>query len=262
MAFNQSASLESLFVTRYLKGPAKGSFVKLISYLSIFAIGLGVLNMVVVLSIMEGFSGNMQKRLLGSDPHIVVHNSTARLKERLIRELDVKGLISNFTKQDVILRSLDGTYMGAVAYGVEPEVLAQTARRIRQRFEVTESGAVITTQDSSQSDPVNIRLGEKMVFVGDGLARSLALFDGDEAQVIAPESLLLPEGELPIYEKVRIHSRVTTDIPDVDAHTLFFEHGRGLKKLSDSASVEAGVEIRLEDPSLTDHVMAKLKKMG
>ncbi|MCC6277073.1 MAG: ABC transporter permease, partial [Oligoflexia bacterium] len=98
--------------------------------------------------------------------------------------------------------------------------------------------------------------------VGDGLARSLALFDGDEAQVIAPESLLLPEGELPIYEKVRIHSRVTTDIPDVDAHTLFFEHGRGLKKLSDTASVEAGVEIRLEDPSLTDHVMAKLKKMG
>jgi lipoprotein-releasing system permease protein len=65
--------LTRLFVTRYLLGTSKSSVVRTIALISVFGIGLGILAMVVVLSVMNGFDDGIKNRLLGAEPHVVVH---------------------------------------------------------------------------------------------------------------------------------------------------------------------------------------------
>ncbi len=56
---------------RYLR--AKRSFVSVITVISILGVAVGVLMMIVVSSVMQGFEGEFRKVLIGSEPHILLH---------------------------------------------------------------------------------------------------------------------------------------------------------------------------------------------
>ena len=99
------------------------------------------------------------------------------------------------------------------------------------------------------------------MLIGVDLARGLGIFEGDEITLVAPESLLLPAGEIPIYEKATVKALVRTDVPDVDGHVVFYDADHGLSRLKDTASLEKGLEIRLKDPENAPDLAAKIRKM-
>src|SRR6185295_13179095 len=57
---------------RYLKSKKNSRFLSFITILSIAGVGVGATAMIVVLSVMDGFQGELKKRLMSSDLHVLI----------------------------------------------------------------------------------------------------------------------------------------------------------------------------------------------
>ncbi|MEK1904947.1 MAG: lipoprotein-releasing system transmembrane subunit LolC, partial [Pseudomonas sp.] len=55
--------------TRYTRAKRRNHYISFISLTSMIGLGLGVLAMIVVLSVMNGFQKEMSSRILGMVPH-------------------------------------------------------------------------------------------------------------------------------------------------------------------------------------------------
>jgi lipoprotein-releasing system permease protein len=251
--------LNRLFVIRYLLGKSKSSVVKTIAIISVCGISIGVLAMVVVLSVMNGFDDGIKNRLLGAEPHIVVKGETPGLFELLKSHIGENGQIERFAKQDIVIRTLDGIFSGAEAEGFEMEALAHLGKKTHHAVEVFDSGHISNSSKKSELENTRLSLGPKEIAVGVDLARSLGIFEGDEVSVLAPESLLYPAGELPLYEKAKVRALLRTDVYDIDSRVVFYDVSKGLRKLSDSASLERGFEVRLNNPDDAEKVAAEIR---
>ncbi|NMS31151.1 lipoprotein-releasing system transmembrane subunit LolC, partial [Vibrio parahaemolyticus] len=63
----------SLFIgLRYLRGRSGDRFSRFVSYMSTAGITIGVMALVTVLSVMNGFESQLKERILGVLPHAVV----------------------------------------------------------------------------------------------------------------------------------------------------------------------------------------------
>ena len=63
----------SIFIgTRYTRAKRRNRFVSFISMTSMIGLALGVLAMIVVLSVMNGFQREMSSRILGMVPHATI----------------------------------------------------------------------------------------------------------------------------------------------------------------------------------------------
>jgi lipoprotein-releasing system permease protein len=253
--------LTRLFVTRYLLGTSKSSVVRTIALISVFGIGLGILAMVVVLSVMNGFDDGIKNRLLGAEPHVVVHGQAPLLFEQISNIVSDHGRVESYSKQDVVIRTVDGIFSGAVAEGFEPEALKHLAKRVRHSVEVFDTKHIVNSRKTTQLESMDLNLSNKEIALGVDLAHSLGIFEGDEVSVLAPESLLYPAGEMPLYERAKVRALLRTDVPEIDSRVIFYDIGQGLRKLSDSASLEKGYEVRLQEPDDADEVAAQIKKI-
>lgn len=64
---------------RYAGSRRSNRFVSFISLFSTFGIAIGVAALMVVISVMNGFEGQLKGRILGVIPHVVVTNQTDRI---------------------------------------------------------------------------------------------------------------------------------------------------------------------------------------
>lgn len=230
-------------------------------------IGLGVMSLVIVLSVMNGFNGTIRQRLLAVEPHLVISNSTSSHRSGTDTWQELDHLRSEFQQvthvetalvenQDVILRTLDGNFGGAIAKGMDRETLERILLSIYRAGRKSEkkpspsffdffnslnhsringdSGGSGTREgnavDSSvETEEAAIRaiaqLQPKEVILGVDLAHSLRVFEGDQIMVIPPESLLLPAGEVPKYENVTVKALFSSRVSDVDGKVMFYHLG-------------------------------------
>lgn len=123
--------LTATFFTHYLFSKRSGALIKVLSWLCIFGVGMGVFSFVVVLNVMNGFNENMVQRILAAEPHLVV-SSSHRESDQKFAEGPIARLLEEkkgelkyflFESQEVILRTSDGLFSGAVAKGISPESL-------------------------------------------------------------------------------------------------------------------------------------------
>lgn len=253
--------LNRLFATRYLRGTSSTSVVKILGTISVFGIGLGVLSMIVVLSVMNGFDEEIEKRTLQAQPHLVIQSDN--LGDRVkVTQVIPNSKIQAFSKQDIIIRTIDGVFSAAEAYGVEPGQLPARGRRISRAVEVIEKGdGSVRTNVKSTAKNQEIQMGENEIVVGYDLARSLGIFEGDEVTLIVPESLLVA-GETPVFQKVKVKALLSTDVQDIDTRSVYYDMNRGLRKFKDTASTSQGFEVRLADPHTASYYKSKLRTAG
>lgn len=253
--------LKRLFIFRYLLSKSKGSLVRIMAILSVGGIGIGVTAMIVILSVMEGFDGNIKERLLGVEPHLVIGYAQPELKDQIQELVGANAEVLPFAHQDVLIWTVDGLHSGAEAQGVDRARLKSLGRQLSQRVEVIEDGGEIHTQERLVSN-LDFDLGRREVALGRDLAGSLGIFEGDEITIIAPESLLLPSGELPIFEKAKVKALLKTNVEDIDRRGLFYDRSNGLPKLKGAASLSHGYEVRFKNPDDAFGVTAQLQEAG
>jgi lipoprotein-releasing system permease protein len=230
------------FFKHYLFSPRAGSLIRIIARMSVWGVGVGVMALTIVLSVMNGFNDSIRRKLLASEPHLVV---SAALEDRAsIQELlPADGLESMqpYNGHDVILRSVEGNFGGAIAKGSSLEGLKGLAERIDKLYKPENRRMLSLASDVAE-------LGDNEIIMGVDLAHSLNIFEGDQVMVMAPESLLLPAGEQPLSEKVTVKSLMTTKLGDIDSKYLFYSADRSLKRIQALSKIDHGLELRLKNP--------------
>lgn len=223
-----------------------GSLIRRIAFLSIAAIGLSVFAFLVVLFVMNGMNGSIRDRLLALEPHLVLTAETLKSAEEVATDpasraaaRDPSAKIAFFESQDVIVRTLSGQFRGVVAKGIDEEGLQDFMNEVRRLM--TKAGV-----SASDLPPMEVP-GEGEVIVGIDLARSLDLFEGDPLVALAPESLLLPSGETPRIERLRVKRVLATNLSDLDSQLFYYVRGKALRGLARSPARRAGFEVRIPD---------------
>lgn len=248
------------FFKHYLLSKRAGALIRVISWLCIVGIMIGVASLLVVISVMNGFNDQMRGRLFGLQPHLTIIPSVAD-------EFSVEGLtefakknrveieeVAPFDSRDVIIRTLDGSFSGAVAKGLDNSSLDSFYRRVEAMQK--KSGDFEIARKSSEDE----WLGAREISIGVELARSLGVFEGDQVILIPPEVLLKPKSEKTDYERVVVKSILVTRVADLDSKLILYNREKTLKRLGAGASGETGYEVRFKKPDDFNKVEAAIEK--
>lgn len=143
------------------------------SLISVLAVTVGVAVLITVLSVMSGFGYELQKRIVGSHPHIIIEKEGG---------IDNHGQVSDRISRIEHVR------------GFYPYIWGQGVLRYRSRAR----GVVIRSVDVGNTTDISklaahmqlgdIRLGKDRIILGSELSAALGAFVGDELGVITPSS--------------------------------------------------------------------------
>ncbi len=256
----------------YLLSRRAGSLIRTVAWISIAGVAIGVMSLVVVISVMNGFNDQIRKRLLAVEPHLVATKSLSGSNQSMNADAvkvspdfqklkaDPKLQTDVFENQDVIIRTVDGLYGGAVARGVEPETLNYILSESRKAGPAAVQVATPIDPAPVARETSDLQKGE--VMIGIDLARGLGIFEGDTITLIAPEALLLPPGEAPPFERAVVKSLMTTNLADIDEKVIFYGRGKSLQTFQNSPSRVSGFEVRLPNAQNFQPLKENLEKSG
>ncbi len=252
----------------YLLSRRAGSTVRIVAWLCIMGVGIGVMSLVIVLSVMNGFNASIKNRLLAVEPHLVVtfkalHQVEEIESGKIFQNLknDKSLQTESFESQDVIIRTAEGLYGGAVARSVEKEALKHIFDEVHKADNQRKALKNVDDLVTKVTDET-INLLEDEIVIGVDLAHSLGIFEGDQIVAISPETLLLPKSEVPKIEKLKVKTTISTNIPEIDSKFIFYARGKSFSHLKYSASKEAGIEIRLPNPDQYQDLKSSLEQQG
>lgn len=191
----------------------------------------------------------IRSRMLSVEPHLIITQAKRPTTEDIERLKGVMHKIAPidelevYDSQEFIIRSMEGTFNGALAKGYSPEALDLMLRRIWR---------------NSTAVP---KLEANEIILGSDLAHSMGVYEGDEVILVPPETLLLPKGEIPKFKKFRVRSLLSTQTPEIDSKLLFYSID-GASQMLKSASLQTGFELRLHDPYGAEKAKNALVKQG
>ena len=211
---------------------------------------------------MNGMNESIQRRILALEPHLTILKNQSKNPLQMEKMPIVEKLksfesarVSLFENQDVILRTIDGQFRGAVARGTSRDSLIQLIQHLNSLDRDNKN----VSRDVVYWDPKEIPEQSEIV-IGLDLARSLRVLEGDFITIIPPEGLILPPGEAPPFERVRVRKIITTSLSDVDAQYVFYVRGLTLRNFSKTASRHIGLEIWLPNGNNANRVKKWLKE--
>lgn len=183
----------SLYIgSRYTRAKRRNHYISFISLSSMIGLALGVLSMIVVLSVMNGFQREMSARILGLVPHAMVFapESSTQWLSQMERAEQAPGVVAAAP-----LTELEGmlSYKGAMqpiqVHGIdpayEPAVSIIGSRLVAGELEDLEPG----------------RFG---VIVGLMTARRFGLSVGDKLTLIVPEASSAAGGVTPRLQRLTV----------------------------------------------------------
>ncbi|WP_395608585.1 lipoprotein-releasing ABC transporter permease subunit [Pseudomonas sp. B22129] len=184
----------SIFIgTRYTRAKRRNRFVSFISMTSMIGLALGVLAMIVVLSVMNGFQREMSSRILGMVPHATIVgvnpiDNWQPVADAAMKNPEVTAAVP-FTQMDGMF-SYKGSMQPIEISGVDP---------------AQEGKVSIVAQHIVRGKLDDLKPGEFGVVVGDITARRFRLNVGDKLTLIVPEvSKEAPGGITPRMQRLNV----------------------------------------------------------
>ena len=235
---------------KFILSKRSGSLIKRLALISVIQISLSLFAFVLVLSVMNGMNLSIADRVTSLEPDLVLEFPGAPKSAALDMQPAVTRIKENnqavvdvFEQSDVIVRTMDGLYRGLVAKGLSQTSLERFSRAIQKMDQ---------KQQSHRPDEIQVWNPDELpledeIIIGFDVARTLNIFEGDWVTVIPPEALLLPQGQLPQLEKVRVKRIIATSLQDLDAQYLWYQKGKTLNRFKDSPSRQNKVEVFLPD---------------
>jgi lipoprotein-releasing system permease protein len=251
--------LSWLIFRNYLLSRRSGALVRIIAWHCILGVGMGVAALLIVLSVMNGFNLTIRNRMLNVEPHLLIQEkqrpseTDVEKMKKLLVTIAPSGVesVTRYETQDLILRSMDGVFGGAQAKGYDDRTMFALMNRIWRSSRGLAPKPVFESAE--------LHGGE--VILGVDLARSLGIFEGDDVVLVPPETLLLPQGEIPKFQRFKVKSLISTQMPELDSKVMFYNLDRFPDRVR-SASREIGYEVRLKNPYEAEEVKLALKDKG
>lgn len=225
-----------LFVgLRYTRSKRREGFVSFISGFSLCAMALGVMALIVVLSVMNGFDREIKNRLLLVVPHATVSRpegfnvaEIANLTSQIMADSNILAVVPMV--QSFVMLSYDTEKIGVMLQGIDPQW--STVEPLRENML---SGFL-----------EKLAPGDFGVVLGSQVARRLGVFVGDRIQLTMPKVTVTPAGIFP-----RIKTVTVTGIFQVGAQvdaSVIFVHEQDARKLLQQTDRFQGMRLQLAEP--------------
>ena len=178
--------LEAFIGLRYVRARRRNHFISFISLISMVGIALGVMALIVVLSVMNGFEKELTSRILGMVSHAMVVGYGDSLEDwrpverRVEDHPEVTGVAPFIDAEGMLVH--DQNVRGTMIQGILPE----EERDVSVIAERMVSGSLDALEP-----------GEFGIILGAELARSLGADTGDRVTVVSPMANATPAGILP-----------------------------------------------------------------
>ncbi len=239
-----------LFVgLRYTRAKRRNHFISFISLVSMLGIILGVVALIVVLSVMNGFHKEIRERILGMTAHATVQRADGFMPEwhiamRLASENpEVVGAAPYIQAQAMLTRR--GVVSGALLRGIDPE------------YEGRVSKIASYLKDGMKLD--DLRAGKFQIILGVELANVLNAKVGDKVTVVVPETTATPVGAMPRLKRFTVAGLFEVGMGDYDRGVALV-HLTDAGRLLRMGTAVTGVRLKLKDMDRAPAVSVQLAR--
>ncbi|KFF65079.1 MULTISPECIES: lipoprotein-releasing ABC transporter permease subunit LolC [Pectobacterium] len=229
----------ALFIgLRYMRGRASDRFGRFVSWLSAIGITLGVMALVTVLSVMNGFERELEGNILGVMPQAVISTPQGSLNPALIPASTLNSLegvtrVAPLTTGDVVLQSARSVAVG-VMLGIDPDEQEPLSRYL-----------VNVKQQQLQS-------GQYQAILGETLAAQLGVKAGDQIRMmVTSASQLTPMGRIPSQRIFTVAGTFAAN-SEVDSYQLLVNQQDASRLMRYPANNITGWRLWLEKPLSVD----------
>ncbi|PJD93931.1 MAG: lipoprotein-releasing system transmembrane subunit LolC [Legionella sp.] len=179
----------ALFIgLRYTRARKKSHFVSFISLSSMLGIGMGVMVLITVLSVMNGFDAEIRKRFFGMAPEVTITSQDGvvrdwrALEAKIAHRKDIKAIAPYVSTQGIL--SSNGQVVPVLLTGILPQ----------QEQAITHLHDKLILGTDADLDHFGIVLGR-------GLAETLGVIIGDPITVMIPQASVSPAGIVPRFKR-------------------------------------------------------------
>ena len=220
---------------RYTRARRRSLFVSFISLTSIIGLALGVLVMIVVLSVMNGFDREMRDRVLGMVPHATLDSTTPikdwrTIGEGLLRHPQVAA-IAPFTQMQGLLTN-NGQVQKVLVNAIDP---------------VEEAKVSIIGDYFREGSLDSLQAGGFGILIGDLAAKKLGLAIGDKVTFVAPEVAVTPAGMFPRMKRFTVVGIFHVGAGEIDGHVVMAHVQDAGRLLRLKPGEVQGIRLKLHD---------------
>jgi len=231
---------------RYTRAERRNHFISFISFISTLGITLGVIVLITVLSVMNGFHKEVRERILGMASHADIRAASGSLEawkptlEKALRHPRVVGAAPYVESQTMLVHGRQVS--GALVRGIDPEM---------------EPSVVDVGEHMQQGGLDQLQPGSFNIVLGRELALALGAGVGDRVTVLVPRFTATPTGSVPRMKRFTVSGIFSVGMGE-------FDRGVALVNLKDLALLlkmkegVTGIRLKLDDVFASRQVSLEL----
>jgi len=220
---------------RYTRAKRRNHFISFITLISMLGIALGVMALITVISVMNGFEKELRERILGMTAHATI-----------------SGRFGNLENWENVAKSA-AEHQKVI--GVAPFIRAEGMLSFNQQVNGTLIRGVLPSEEPKVSEVGDQMLfgeldyltpGEFGIILGKDLARTLGVFQGDKVTLIIPQANVTPAGIIPRMRRFTVVGVFEAGMYEYDS-TMALIHIQDAQKLFRMPGEVSGVRLKLDD---------------
>ncbi len=206
-------------------------------------IALGVMALIVVLSVMNGFEEDIKTKILGTQSHIVISNYTGgisdpgHVQQESMKDPEVIGATPFVLSQGLI--SSSGGISGAVIRGIDPK----SASKVIRLKDIMVRGSMDGLQDAG-------------ILIGSELALNAGITLGDAVTLISATGTITPLGMIPKSMSFIVKGLFSTGMYEYDSNMVYISLNAAQKLFM--KDMPSGVEIKVHDIYAAERIAQRL----
>ena len=237
---------EFFVAKRYLVKGRKHSFISVISLVSIIGIAIGVAALIIALTLINGFQGDIRNKILNSTAHIMINNIIGEgvsgyemivddIKEQFKEVTSVNPIVSGM----VLIKGSSRDSSGAIVWGMDLDSVGdkEWLRKLRRG-----------------------RLPNKKneLIIGSEIASRVNLYEGSACKVITASPVLSPSGLMPRMKRFNITGVFDSGLYEID-NTTAITNLKTAQKLFDLDNEVSFIQVYLKDSFKAEAIAAKMR---
>lgn len=237
---------------RYLRAKRRNHFISFISLISFLGIALGILALITILSIMNGFHEEVRHRMLSMTAHMTVSGAGDKLddwkplSQELMHSSAVLGLAPNVNKLG--LAAFNGHSQGAMIKGIDPQ----------REGDVSNVGDKLFAGQLS-----DLKAGEYNIIIGKELSGTLGIGIGDKLTLVTPEGTTTAVGFVPKMKRFTVVGVFEVGMHEYDAN-LTLIHIQDAQVLFGLGDAVSGIQLKVSDmfdiPTMRESIGAVISR--
>ncbi|HEX5339330.1 MAG TPA: lipoprotein-releasing ABC transporter permease subunit [Gammaproteobacteria bacterium] len=231
---------------RYFRAKRRNQFISFISFMSMVAIAIGVMALITVLSVMNGFQNELRARILG-----------------MVSDITVSGFDARLHDWQTVARTLNGLphVVGMAPYIEDQAMLANGANMsgtLVRGVLPSDAGKVSDVAKKMIAGSLdNLKPGQYGIVLGKDLAYALGVGQGDKVVLMISQGNVTPAGIIPRLRRFTVVGIFDAGVYQYDS-ALALISMQDAQTLYDMGQAVTGVRLKLDDNLLAPQVARQL----